>query len=367
MEVINLLNFLNNNKEIHALEYATCKKEFVNFLDILSKDEQFTHKIDLGIFYINPITSNQCIIVDGLGRLLSLSLFLHAVCESYKKTTTKNEVAISTIRQKYLVQKSKTKLRLSYNEQEIYNKIIFGERLSGKEKESPMFKLLHLYWSTIKEQRLQAANIFKILNKVFIILTSVENIPNRDLYYSLNKEKKDLDQLLLVEDYLKNLGFINEWLRIKNIFRDNISDINLFFKDFFITKLNLRQYKEFSLYELFTNYFETMLQYMSKEALIERIKRTATFYNKILNIEIDNELLKQALVQIKMHNGEDTYAYILCIYEDYIDGSITEATFLEILQTIDDYLKNRSKNTELVNAISFNELIEYLNAFITCK
>ena len=65
-----------------------------------------------------------------------------------------------------------------------------------------------------------------------------------------------------------------------------------------------------------------------------------------------------------MHKGEDTFAYLLCIYEDYVDGNITEATFLEILQTIDEYLKNRSKTP---NAVSFNELIEYLNAFITCK
>ena len=367
MEVVNLLNFLNTNKELHALEFATCKRDFVNFLDIIAKDEQFTQKIDLGIFYINPMTSEQCIVVDGLGRLLSLSLLLHAVCECYKKTTSKNEAAINTIRQKYLIYNSRAKLRLPYVEQEIYNKIIFGERLSGKEKESPMFKLLHSYWSKIKEQKLQAANIFKILNKIFVVVTIVENIPNRDLYYLLNRGNEELDQLLLIEDYLKGFGLINEWLRFKNIFRNSSADINLFFKDFFITKLNLRQYKVLSLYELFINYFNTMLQYVSQEVLIARIKRSATLYSKILNVEIDNVLLKQALVQIKMHNGEDTYAYLLCIYEDYIDGNITEATFLEIMQTIDDYLKNRSKNTDTVNSISFNELIEYLNAFITCK
>ena len=65
-----------------------------------------------------------------------------------------------------------------------------------------------------------------------------------------------------------------------------------------------------------------------------------------------------------MHKGEDTYAYLLNIYEDYLDGIITEATLLEILSTIDEYLKNRLKNP---NNVSFNELIQYLNAFLTCK
>ena len=59
-----------------------------------------------------------------------------------------------------------------------------------------------------------------------------------------------------------------------------------------------------------------------------------------------------------------SYAYILNIYEDYIDNNITEATFLEILATIDEYLRNRLKTP---NNVDFNELINYLNAFITCK
>ena len=65
-----------------------------------------------------------------------------------------------------------------------------------------------------------------------------------------------------------------------------------------------------------------------------------------------------------MHSGEDTFAYILDVYEDYVDNNISESTFVEILNTIDEYLRNR-KNTD--NDIEFNELIRYLNAFITCK
>ena len=65
-----------------------------------------------------------------------------------------------------------------------------------------------------------------------------------------------------------------------------------------------------------------------------------------------------------MHSGEDTYAYILDVYNDFTEGNISETTFVEILNTIADYLKNRV-NSE--NNMEFNELIQYLNAFITCK
>ena len=100
------------------------------------------------------------------------------------------------------------------------------------------------------------------------------------------------------------------------------------------------------------------------DTLINKIRHTAILYHNILNVNIINDDIKQILIKIKMHNGEDTYAYILSIYEDYVDNIISKATLLEILTTVDEYLKNRIKTP---NNVGFNELIKYLNTFITCK
>ena len=51
-------------------------------------------------------------------------------------------------------------LKLKEKDNELFNKIINGERLSGHEKAKPMFKLLHNFWSQIKDEKLQAAKIF---------------------------------------------------------------------------------------------------------------------------------------------------------------------------------------------------------------
>ena len=88
METVNLLDFLNSAKDLYALDYARCDGELVNFLDLMTEDEQFTRSIDLGIVFVFEKTDNKYIIVDGLGRIVSLSLLLHAICECYKKTTT---------------------------------------------------------------------------------------------------------------------------------------------------------------------------------------------------------------------------------------------------------------------------------------
>ncbi len=364
MEVVNLLEFLNSSKDLYALEYAKCGAELVNFLDLMTEDEQFTRNIGLGMMFVSQKSIDQYLIVDGLDRIISLSLLLHAVCECYKKTSEKNDKAIRTIRNKYLIDGSKPKLHLAPKQQDIYNKIIYGERLSGKEKENPMFVLLHNFWTQIKEEQLKAANIFRMLQKVTVFLADTEGVNIRDFYYTLNKNSSDLDLLLLVEDYLRNMGVEEYWDNIKKIFNNNLSDLDLFFRDFFITKFSFKEYKRERLYEIFVNYFETMLQYVPEDTLMKKIERSAKLYNNLLNVTIEGEELKRALIQIKMHNGEDTFAYILNIYEDYVDNNITESTFLEILSTIDEYLKNRQKNS---SDIGFNDLIRYLNAFITCK
>ncbi len=364
METVNLLEFLNNTKDLYTLDYTVCGDELVNFLDLMTEEAQYTGRIDLGIFYLHQKNLEQYTIIDGLNRILSLSLLLHAICECYKKTSAKNDKAIHTIRSKYLLNGEKTKLRLPAENQIIFEKIIYGERLSGREKQSPLFVLLHNFWTQIKEEKLQAANIFNMLNKINVYIVETSNVSQRDLFYNLNKDNSKVNQILLIEDYLKSFGLTDEWKSFKNIFNQNETDIIQFFKDFFITKFNFKEFNITRLYENFINYFETMLQYISEDVIMTKLKRTAKLYNDILNVNFANEKLRMALIQIKMHKGEDTYAYLLNIYEDFMDGNITEVTFLEILSTIDEYLKNRLKTP---NDVGFNELIKYLNAFITCK
>lgn len=365
MEVVNLLKFLNSVNDLYTLDYARCDRDLVNFLDLMTEDEQFTQSIDLGLIYITQHTLYQYTIVDGLSRVLSLSLLLHAVCECYKKTTTQNENAIKTIRKKYLFSgKGKLKLHLPEEYANLYSKIINGERLSGHEKASPIFSLLHNFWTQIKEEKLQAANIFKMLQKINVVLVDTNDVSQRNLYYKLNSERKKINQNLLIDDYLKEIGVINEWNEIKKSYFIEKNDANRFLKDFFITKFNYKKFKPERIYESFVNYFETMLQYVPEDTIMKNIKRSAMLYFNMLNLNFKNDDIRHALIGIKRHKGEDTYAYILSVYEDYYSGNISESIFIEILNTIEEYLVKREQTGK---NIDFNELIQYLNTIITYK
>ncbi len=364
MKVVNLLEFLNSSRQLYTPDYDRCNREMINFLDLLAEDEQFTRCIDLGIIYLNQTGTNQYIIVDGLNRIASLSILLHAICECYKKTTAQNEKAIKTIRSKYLMSAKKTKLIFSEKENEIYTKIINGERLSGAEKTKPLFQLLHKLWSQIKEDKLQAAKIFKMLQKINVTIVETDEVIKRDLYYHLNKNIRDIDQILLIEDYLKSYKLTNEWSNISKIYKNNKKDLTLFFTDFLVTKFNYKIFPADKLYECFVNYFETMCEYMPAQKVIEKIEKSALLYFNIINIDFNNNNIQKAFINIKKHAGEDTYGYILNVYEDFSENKISESIFVEILNTIDEYLKNRLNNG---NNVNFNELINYLNAFIACK
>ena len=363
MRVVNLLEFLNTTKDLYTLCYAKCDDELVNFLDLMTEDEQFTRRIDLGLVYVNQKTFDSYTIVDGINRILSLSLLLHAVCECYKKTTVQNDKAINTIRKKYLLHGGRSKLRLNEKDAIIYNKIINGERLSGHEKQSRMFILLHNFWSQIKSENLQAAQIFTMLKKIEITLVETEGVSKRNLYYKLN-ENKNINQLDLIGDYLAENGLDNEWNNIKNKYFLNEDEVCVFLRDFFITKFNYKKFNSERLYESFVNYFETMMQYIPEDEILKRMKNSALLYHNIINVNFENDEVKSAFINIKKLNGQDTYAYILDVYDDFSKNNISESTFIEILNTIVEYLSNRNKND---NNIGFNELIQYLNAFITCK
>ena len=363
MKVVNLLKFLNSAKLLSALDYVQCSRKLIDFLDLMTEDEQFTRNINFGVIYVNEYAKDQYYIVDGLSRVLSLSLLLHAVCECYKKTTPRNNEAIRTIRSKYLVIDNIPRLCLSNEDSKVYEKIINGERLSGIEKATPMFKLLHKFWVQIKTENLQASKIFTMLNKINVTIVETNNVSKRDLYYKLNENRK-VNQISLIDDFLIQNGLREIWQQIKDSYFDNQKDLLVFLKDFFITKFNYKTFNEQRLYESFVNYYETMMQYMSEDALMLKIKKAAAMYHNIININFQNSEIRKLFINIKKHSGEDTYAHILNVYADYCDNNITEETFIEILTTIDEYLKNRQKNGQNVN---FNELIQYLNAFITCK
>ena len=209
MEVVNLLTFLNKVHDLDTLSFSECNRDLVNFLDLMTEDEQFTRYIDLGLVYVNQKNSERYVIVDGLNRILSLSLLLHAICECYKKTTDQNTKAIKTIRSKYLfASATKPKLHLSEKDSKLYLKIINGERLSGAEKSKPMFRLLHNFWMQIKEEKLQASKIFKMLQKINITLVETDDVSKRNLYYKLNRENRKLNQIGLIDDFLSESGRI---------------------------------------------------------------------------------------------------------------------------------------------------------------
>ena len=363
MKTIKFLDFLYNVKSVTALNYAKIDCLNLNLLNYLNELSQFYQSFDLGLIYINETSTDYCVVIDGINRLISVSMLLHAVCECYKKTTEKNQNAINIIRDKYLFFRKYIKLHLAGDDAIVYEKIINGERLNSKEKNNQIFILLHNYWTKIKTDKLQAEQIFNLLKKMTISIIDVESFKIRDIYYKLN-ENKNLDNILLIDDYLKEIGLIKEWNNLKESLFFNKQDIKRFLTDFFITKFNYKTFSDKFIYVYFVNYFETMMQYSSETEVLKIIKKHIQLYNQILNLTMDDDDIKEKFIIIKKLDGEDTFAYILNVYVDYQDGNLSKQTFIDILSTIIEFLQNRIINK---NTTDFNELIEYLTAFISCK
>ena len=116
-----------------------------------------------------------------------------------------------------------------------------------------------------------------------------------------------------------------------------------------------------------------MLQYYSEDELIAKIRRSAKLYSDIINVNVRSEALKKVLIQIKMNNGDDTYAYILNIYEDFIDelyvSAIQNPLYRNVLKNVGDKyilhaLGETNKNETVFTRYEFEYELNALKAYV---
>ena len=362
METYKVLDFLENTGHLYALDYAKrCmySAKLSNFVfDLFDVSERG----NIGIVYTRPIKPGEHLLVDGLSRLVSLSLFLLAVCECWKNTSERNEIMIRKIRAKYLLRNDRPKIILTGKANKIYESLMLGERISGRDKKSILFCIYHEYWTKLKLGTLSIKDILEKLNTLYLFNFVLETDDTRGFYYILNADNPNLNQIGLIRDYLKANDALYEWSEIEQLFYNNKEYLLMFLRDYLVTKYKKAKIPYNAYYVVLKDYVQKLKPYKHVAKIVEKMHESAVTYNNLLSIEIPDEDIKNKFVAIKFNNGDDTYAYLLEIYEDYLDGNITKETILEILTAVNEYLIDR--NSSNVKSSDFNDLIADLNKLL---
>ena len=334
--------YLGNSELINELSTF----EFRNFGTIALKEE-----------------NDSFIIVDGLQRLVTFSLLLYALCECYKKTSSKNDNARNKIFTRYLTTKEKnaSKINLLFDKEKIYEKIILSNKLTDDEKKSQIFEVLHEFWQKIKEDNISATKLFKKICKMkaFVIVIKEETVDLRDLYITFNPQK--VNPLYMVSDFIKqnceeDFVFWNNV--VKKYSQYSLEDcLNNFLRDYLSSRLDGIEITDSEIYSCFKEYFYTMKKYRKDSEIIRDLNIYAGYYLKILHADFEDLNVQKMFTEIKENSGYDTYPYLMEVLDDLNKSNISDEMFVEIIGMIAKFVRERDEDTK-INFATFGNNIK---------
>lgn len=368
---VNLLELLNDTQALYSTNFFGEFEVPADLLELILENFQFNKPIFNGILFLqkHPTENQSYIVVDGMKRLLTLSLLLYSICECFKNTSKKNELAIKLIKQRYLFNENKPKIQLFGYEKQIYEKLITHQEMDNEEKNHPMFKILHEFWAKIKMNNLVASKLFNTIKRLTGLVCVYEKckFDNRELYQSLNCNNQNIGELLLINDFIKDNANSKEevdaWFNIVEMFKeaDMTRKIRYFLCDYLTIQRNGIIPKLNELYTSFKNYYKKMIKSGIKpEAIFKIIETSAKYYIKISTANFENPTIKDKIMTIKENNMYETFPYLLEVMEDYESDRITTETFSEILNNLILFIaEQRSGNFESI--INFAGLSQEIN------
>lgn len=366
LRTLNLLDILNKSQELYSTDYSGEFEAPADLLENILENSNLDEPITNGIMFFQKFEEKSYLVVDGLKRIIQFSLLLHAICECYKRTNDKNSRAIELIKKRYLFSSENLKLQLIGFEKVVYEKLIKYEPMTKEEKEHPIFKQLQEYWTKIKLNNLSATKLFNEIKKINVLACIYEKseIKNRDLYQYLNCNNSNIEELLLITNFLKEVSIehINSWYNILDLYK-NVGLKNYFkyfIKDFLTIQRNGIIPKSNELYMSFKRYYKRLVPNMGIENFLKHIEKFARYYIKILQADFKNEEVKSLITTINEHGMQETYPYLLEVLDDIENGRLTDETFIQLLNTVISFIKEQ-RTGNFSSTINFANLSHEIN------
>lgn len=310
-------------------------------------------------------------VIDGLQRLTTINLLLCALCENYKNTSDKNEEARKKIFSRYLVNKDAPKLKLTGEDKDMYKKILFSEEISESEQSSNIYQTYHGFLQEIKNQNISGTELFRIISKIqfmVVMITELE-VPVRELYQALNINKKGKSQINLITDFLTQKGVGDVWQQTLKLYADKqMSDmLESFLKDFLFLQSEGKYSSTNTLYNKFRSYFNKLSKYQEPSSIANTLNRYSQHYVKILTANFEDYTVKDEVIKLNNSDGTDAYPYLMEVVDDLENRHITIDVFINILNMINAFVKDRQLNPNTDVKINFAHLSKDLNKMLVRK
>ena len=369
-----LFEFINNAKSLYVAPYhraydwdESCCKEFLD--KALDMDFKM---LDFGV-----ITYQKCddlgnyILIDGYQRLMTILLFVQALIK-----TSKIKFSEKNMPSNFLVSINNDgedifKLKINNNDKNDIEKIIKNDFCDEEIRNKNFINNYLFFEKELKQNKMSVLDLLNNISKIKIDVSilDVDNQNEEVLYFEINKNFSELDLIrnfvykMLKESNQSHI-FNTYWLAMEKM----LCGLNeAFLIDYLTIQNNGLIPKKTELFDAFSAFMERMDKLKQRDDIIKHLYRYSSYYVKIVNSDIKDEDLKAKISYINSFDSNDTYSYLMEVFEDYDFAHISKHMLLDILDSITMFVKQREKNPTCPIAVNFAALSKDINKMLVLK
>ncbi len=335
-----------------------CKQLLTDINRVGGNDDESSHFVGSIVYIHDDVYSASGIrelsIIDGQQRLTTITLIYIALLLLAKNN---NDPALeSRIQETYLINKhaqqdEKLKLRPIEQNDRALKFLLRNDPDDSFDGYSKLIDNFNYFKGQISEENKE--NVLKGLNKLTFVEISLERGKDdpQKIFESLNSTGLELSQSDLIRNYIlmglkhddQSKMYENYWRHIEinaSQQEPKANRVSDFIRDFLTLKNSVipnkgRVYAEFK-----EKYQINTVQDL--ENLLSEIKKYSILYNRLINPE--NEPDREIRRQLRYINRLEitvAYPFLLEVLNDYSNSTITKASLIEILETIQSFAWRR--------------------------
>lgn len=361
---VGLLDFLSKVNHISVLNCSSDFEYVKDIFDVIFRGKYHDSEIDLGIIYVKKNSDKEYIIIDGKRRILALSLLLSAIAEYHSNISPTVSVLANQINLRYLKYTNDPKLSLFGLEKTVYEKIINKEPLSYNEKQTELYITYDMLLQNIKNLDFDIDQFYDLIIRVKVNIIFIDEFSDRDIFYTINKDLRQLNQLMLIKSYLAESHHSEIVDNLYFFFNYKIDLFLGFLKAYLSPKFSTLIEDDNQIYDYFVKYIENIKKYQNFEEIILGFTRTAKIYRKMNSADYRDPDVKNMFIKIISSEGRDMFAYLLELCEDYENGYLPKESFIEVGNILNTFLQERMNSSKLQDNFDFSILANELNKVI---
>lgn len=358
-----------------------CQQLFNDILSVGSDSNSSGHFIGSIVYVHDDVYAatglRELTVIDGQQRLTTLTLIFIALYRHAVKTG--NEQQAQRIYKTFLINEfakegEKLKLKPTENNRSALAQIMDPKESTKAEGYSRVVENFRFFESRIDDKNFE--QVTRGLNKLIFVdiaLDRQKDNPQR-IFESLNSTGLELSQADLIRNYIlmglprreQEQVFRNSWEPIEVNARNrevNESRVSDFIRDF----LTLKQKDIPNKGAVYDKFKERYPLPNSSELMsaLDELRHLSDMYARLLNPELEEDAaVSQELGYIKTLEINVAYPFLMPVYRDYKNTSITREVFISVLRLVQSYVWRRfiiGLPTSALNKIFMN-LYERIDA-----